>query len=104
MKETYLANLKNIPPNAVRVRVARPSLLSPSKELLKCWKYGYLTWDGYTVWYVGEIINKPEATKKMREIKELAKIQDVYLYCYEKEPPCHRFILMKLINSIDNDK
>lgn len=100
LRETYLANLKNLPPNTVRVRVARPSLLSPSIELLKDWKDGRIKWTEYIVRFRKEILNNVKAVDKLREIRELAQYKEVYLFCYEKNPPCHRFILVNLINEL----
>ncbi|GAI92848.1 unnamed protein product [marine sediment metagenome] len=53
LKETYLANLKNVPDRAIKVRVARPAILSPSKELLKDWKDGKIDWGQYETRYKG---------------------------------------------------
>lgn len=98
--ETYLANLKNLPARVIKVRVARPSILSPSKELLKDWKASKITWPEYEARFKAEIMARLGAVEKMREIKEVAERQDVYLFCYEKKPPCHRFILLELIAGI----
>ncbi|MBA7683492.1 hypothetical protein ES703_91861 [subsurface metagenome] len=97
LKETYLANLARIPTEAKRIMVARPSILAPSKSLLADWKTKKITWSEYEVRYKRQILSNPEAVKYMRAIKELANKVDVYLYCYEKKPPCHRFILIDLI-------
>ena len=45
-------------------------------------------------------MKEPKANEKMKEIKEMAKEKDVYLVCYEKEYPCHRFLLMDMINGL----
>jgi len=97
LKETYLANLKNVPAGAVKVRVARPAILSHSKELLKDWKEGKITWNEYKTRYKAEILSNEKAIEKIKLLKELSEYKDVYLYCYEKNPPCHRFILLELI-------
>lgn len=97
LKETYLANLKNIPSRAIKVRVARPAILSPSKELLKDWEDEKINWNEYEIRYKTEILTNPKALEKIKRIKEISEIRDVYLYCYEKTPPCHRFILLDLI-------
>ena len=97
LKETYLANLKNVPAEAVKIRVARPAILSPSKELLNDWKGGKITWNEYETRYKAEILSSQEAVETIKLIKELSEHKDVYLYCYEKNPPCHRFILLELI-------
>jgi len=100
LKETYLANLVRVPVEAKRVRVARPCILAPSKSLLADWKTKKITWSEYEARYIRQILSDPDAVKYMRAIKELATKVDVYLYCYEKKPPCHRFILIELINAL----
>lgn len=97
LRESYIANWKKLPEDAVRIRVARPSILAPSKVLLKDYKNGLIDWNEYTRRFLLEILSNPEAIAKLKEIKALAQEKDVYLICYEKHPPCHRFILMKLI-------
>jgi len=44
--------------------------------------------------------SSPKAVAKLKEIEKLAEEKDVRLICYEKNPPCHRFILVDLINSL----
>ena len=100
LKETYLANLAKIPIGAERVRVARPSILAPSKSLLADWKARKISWAEYEMRYKRQILSNTEAVKYMRAIKELSTKVVVYLYCYEKRPPCHRFILIDLIQGL----
>lgn len=99
LKEGYIAKWNEYPGDEMKVRVARPSVLAPSKGLLKDWKEGRIDWAEYERRFREEILRKPKAVEKLREVKELAKTKDVRLICYEKNPPCHRFILMDLINS-----
>lgn len=118
LKESYIANWRNLSEDAVKIRVARPSVLAPSPALLsafmkakKYWMAKGLTelearkkaWKeiDYEERFRQEILNNPEAMAKLKEIQDLAKENDVYLICYEKEPPCHRFILIDLIEGPD---
>lgn len=98
MKEGYIAKWKEYPKDEVKIRVARPSVLAPSKELLRDWKEGKIDWGGYEKRFRKEILDNPRAMAKLREIKKLAEERDVRLICYEKNPPCHRFILIDLIS------
>jgi len=100
LKEGYIGRWKEYPKDEVKVRVARPSVLAPSKELLKDWKEGKIDWTEYERRFREEILGNPKAVAKLKEIKKLAKTKDVRLICYEKNPPCHRFILIDLINSL----
>jgi len=104
LKETYLANLVRVPVEAKRIRVARPSILAPSKRLLADWKTKKITWPEYALRFRKEMLSNPDAVKYMRAIKELSTKVDVYLCCYEKSPPCHRFILIELINGLTEDQ
>jgi len=97
LKETYIANWNNV--KGIKIRVARPSILGPSKELLKDYKENRIDWKEYEKRFREEILNNPKAIEKLKEIKELSKKNDVYLVCYEKNPPCHRFILLDILKS-----
>jgi len=107
--EGYIANWRNYPKDEVKVRVARPSVLAPSQELLSEFnrlkkRYGReRAWElsGYEERYKRGILNNPKALAKIKEIRELARTRSVRLICYEKNPPCHRFILLKLIKELE---
>jgi len=96
LKEGYIGNWKNYPVDEIKVRVARPSILGPSKGLLEDVKDRKIGWVEYERRFRAEILANPKALEKLREIKKLAEQKDVRLICYEKNPPCHRFILMDL--------
>ena len=93
----YIANWKKYTEDEIKIRVARPSPLSPSKTLLNDWKNKLITWDEYEERFVDEIIDSEKAQNKIKEILELLKTNNVRLMCYEKNPPCHRFILRDMI-------
>lgn len=101
LKEGYIAKWKEYPRDEIKIRVARPSVLAPSEELLRDWKEGRITWEEYERRFREEILSNPKAVEKLKEIKRLLdEGKDVRLMCYEKNPPCHRFILIELINSL----
>jgi uncharacterized protein YeaO (DUF488 family) len=100
LKEGYIGRWKEYPKDEVKVRVARPSCLGPSESLLKDWKERKINWADYEKRFRAEILSNPKAMEKLREIKNLSQEKDVRLICYEKNPPCHRFILIDLINSL----
>jgi uncharacterized protein YeaO (DUF488 family) len=95
--EGYIANWKNYPDDEIKIRVARPSVLAPSKELLDDYKSGKIRWDEYERRFRKEMNRNPKALKKLIEISELARDRNVRLMCYEKKPPCHRFILIEIL-------
>lgn len=102
LKESYLAVMKRLPEDAIPIVVTRRagSLLSPSWDLLNDYKDGKINWDGYVERFKKEMDNELCITQMM-QIKEMAKIKDVYLICYENRYPCHRFLLIDMINKLD---
>lgn len=100
MRRTY--------PDAEFVAVTRTgrSILAPSKRPLDDYKMAeerlgdrWEAWDSsnYEVRYRAEIKNNPDAQKEIERISSLSEKRDVYVVCYEKKPPCHRFILLDII-------
>jgi uncharacterized protein YeaO (DUF488 family) len=114
VEEGYFGNLKNYPENELFVVVSRyyprwlkkglpfhPEL-APSKELLADWKAGSISWEVYEKRFREEM----KEEKSVESIDDLAWASqyDVFrLLCYEKEPPCHRFILIDLVNESLNE-
>ncbi len=117
--QTYVANLKNIPTNYIRVRVARPSVLSPSADLLHEYKnseaeykrqltpiearWAAVKHTNFVERFTQEITSNDKAMARLRELANLsAQSKTIVLFCYEKEPPCHRFILLDLLRMYFN--
>lgn len=91
------------------------SALAPSKKLLNdvrrlCKEYegrglpkDQARWDAwfdseYEERYLKQIETNPLAQERIQEIRGfLQDGKDVFLVCYEKEPPCHRFLLQKYL-------
>jgi len=96
--EGYLANIKNYPKDEIKICVTRTSgsILAPSRELLNDYKSGKIDWDGYEKRYINEMSNA-DTIKELLRIKFLSETTNVRLICYEKNPPCHRFILLRMI-------
>ncbi len=104
LKESYLANMKNLPKDSVKIVVTRSAghMLSPSKTLLFGYKKGKIDWAEYVNTFYREMDN-PACVAIMREIKKIAETRDLYLICYEKEYPCHRFLLLDMIKKLDDE-
>ena len=117
LKASYVAKLKNLPKNAVKIEVGYPSIFAPSEELLSDfnelkWKFMYRgmtesearrkAWEqtNFESRYRKEVASKPILINKLKEIKKLAEEKDVYLYCYCGKKPCHRFILIDVIEKM----
>lgn len=98
--EGYIANWRKYPKNEIKIRVARPSVLAPSKNLLDLWKHEKISWEEYEERFRKEILSNPKAVEKLKEIAKISKHKNVRLMCYEKEFPCHRFILIEMIKEL----
>ena len=92
--------LNKLPADVIKIRVARPSVLSASKELFSDYKTKQITWQQFEKRFRKEILKNPRAVAELKRLKELAQTKDVHLICYEKNYPCHRFILMDLIEEL----
>ena len=95
--EGYIAKWKKYPEAETKIRVARPSILGPSKGLLSRYKEGNMSWEDYEKEFRDDIYGNKEAIRMLKNIAVFSQTQDVRLICYEKNPPCHRFILIDII-------
>ena len=109
LRETYIAMMDQVEGHKIVVTRYYPrgiarvhfdewlSVLAPSRALLKAGKTGIITWDAFSRRFRAEILDSPEAVLTLKSVAELAESQDVYLICWEREPPCHRFLLLDMV-------
>ncbi len=102
LKESYLANLKNLPKDVMKIHVYRPNILAPSKKLLWDYKQHKIDWDEFERRFRKEILHNNKAMSELGLISSVSEKRDVYLICYEKSYPCHRFILMDIIKNLND--
>ena len=112
--EGYFAQKKNYPETDWLICIARtwpwfikrdqtmshfPSL-APSPELLGDWKTGGISWELYEERYRKEVDASEQARRDIAwiGIKD-CQGETVRLMCWEKGPPCHRFLLLDIIQS-----
>jgi len=95
--EGYIAKWRTYPTNEVKIRVARPHILSPSALLHHDYRNGFITWEEYEKRFRSEILSRLDSRHELERIAVLSKHENVRLLCYEKSPPCHRFLLMDMI-------
>ena len=117
LKESYVAKLKTLPKDAIKIDVGYPSIFAPLEELLsdfnefkgKFMKKGLTEHEarkkawGQTHFdrrYKEQVSSNSKLINRLKEIKKLAEEKDVYLYCYCGSFPCHRFILMEMIEEL----
>ena len=117
LKESYVAKLKTLPKDAIKIEVGYPSIFAPSEKLLS--EFNELKWKlmkkGMTepearreAWeqtnfekrYRKKVTSNPEVLYKLREINKLSEEKGVYLYCYCGKKPCHRFILLDIVKKM----
>ena len=116
LRETYIAAMHQVeglklvvtrhyPRGVARVRFDRwlPAL-APSRELLTDYRHGLIAWEEYRARFREEILGSAEARAAFRHIIDLARTRDVYLICWEREPPCHRFLLMDLARELSGER
>lgn len=115
LRETYIAIMGRVegvkivvtrlyPRGIARVHFDRwLPVLAPSRELLQAWRRSMITWEEYTARFRREILGSPEALAALRHIAELAETRDVWLICWERAPPCHRFILLDLARELSGE-
>lgn len=114
IKETYLARLKQMRkehPDAhfEVITATAKSVLSPSWELLNAYKKRTKEIDPrniirtfeyhYDPEFRAEIVLRKGAIERIKELAVLAETKDVYLVCYEKNYPCHRFIVKEMVEN-----
>jgi len=112
IKTGYLANINNYPDLEVHILVMRGrgnDELAPSKRLLEDYKELEKRHDRETAWektdyehrFRAEIKNNLEAGLQIERIAFLTAFfeEDFRLICYEKDSPCHRFVLKDIIEN-----
>ena len=95
--ESYIAKIKTIP-KSQRFLVNRNrghNELSPSEALLREYKSGKLSWDRFRSRFLRELTE--ESWRTLQSLAERGFKEDVCLICYERDFPCHRFILLELL-------
>ena len=78
-------------------------ILAPSRELLADWRGYLITWEEYVARFREEILGSPEAVAALRHIIALSRTRDVWLICWEKAPPCHRFLLLDMARELSRE-
>ena len=71
--------------------------VAPEPKLLYEWKNGEITWEKYIQVYKTFLEYDYGALSEIEFLRLRSKDKTVRLMCWEKEPPCHRFILRDVI-------
>lgn len=110
--ETYLSNMERMQklhPGAHFEVITRDKnhVLSPSWKILNEYKRRIrgknftetvcIFNDYFTSKFLNQLINSEKAKDALLILTELATRMDVFLVCYEKDYPCHRYIIKGVI-------
>ena len=73
--------------------------LAPSRDLLKQYKDGKISWKVFEMMFVREM-RCDESMGKIRELSSLAETEPITLLCYERnDHDCHRHLVRDLVMS-----
>ena len=104
LKEYCLWESQKLPLDAVKVKVARPSVLGVPKDLWEKWQRREISWKDYERAYLHWVREYDRAWNRLALIALMAKEswpdgrgRDVYLGCYCRRMPCHRFTLLTFL-------
>ncbi len=96
----YLAKYNDYPDDEDKILVMRGrgnDELAPSKELLNDYKNDDISWHEYVKRFYKEM-ERQESKDRIQKIAErVNEGEKIRLICYEKNYPCHRFLLNHLI-------
>ena len=108
IKETHLSAKKRTIPKGDLIfdisgsRKGRRSIspLAPSHLLLEDWDNDRMRWKEYVEKYFLQLYHDQTAGSLLEEIISISMERDVWLVGLEKEYPCHRFLLMQILEKV----
>lgn len=107
IKTGYLNKYQEYPEEEEKVLIMRNrgnDELAPSEELLKDYKHERINWAEYKERFLEEM-ECPESQARIRELAEESQDRDIRLICFEgPDKHCHRHILKRLIEEVQNEK
>jgi len=73
--------------------------LGPLPELLRGLESRQLSWLAFADAYIAQIESRPESMAEVAALRDLERrAGKVTLFCHERQPPCHRFLLLEWLN------
>lgn len=100
LKEYCLWEGNKLPKDAIRFKVARPSVLGVPKPIWEKFQKREIDFKEYSEAYINWAWRSPKARERIKLIARRVKrnkVKDVYLGCYCRDYPCHRFILLSFL-------
>ena len=75
-------------------------VLAPSRELLRRYKEGKISWDQFASVFLSQVRANPESREAVDSLVALAARQNVTLLCYERAGSlCHRYLVEEMVRS-----
>lgn len=73
--------------------------LGPATAQLRALKEGSLLWPSFALAYLERLRSDPATHEALAQVRALEENSGkVTLLCWEREPPCHRFLLLDFLN------
>jgi uncharacterized protein YeaO (DUF488 family) len=73
--------------------------LGPTRDLLEGLESRRLTWMAFADAYRAQIATRSASVDDLAMLRDLERRSGkVTLFCHERQPPCHRFLLLELLN------
>ncbi len=76
--------------------------LAPSKKLISDWREDIIDWEESEMHYRAEITSNEESLSALHYLIYLSYHTVVRVMCWEKNPPCHRFIIDDMVQEYDS--
>lgn len=74
--------------------------LAPSAQLLKSYNDGRVSWATFVICFKNELWDNRKAREAISDLATRSRNGNVTLLCYEREGPCHRFVLKEMIGEL----
>lgn len=90
-------------PWTVGIKNVQPSVLSPSETLLTLYQFGHTQFKRFAQLFEKELFTSKWAIFKLKTLREIAKVREVFLVCCERNPAeCHRSLLHHYLTNLDS--
>jgi uncharacterized protein YeaO (DUF488 family) len=74
--------------------------LGPLPELLEGLSTRRLSWLQFEEAYLRQLQTRPESKEALAMLQDLARTGGrITLFCHERQPPCHRFVLLRWLTN-----
>jgi len=72
--------------------------LGPLPDLLQALASRRLSWPAFAMAYLDQLATRPASVQELDTLRALEQSSGkVTLFCHERLPPCHRFVLLDLL-------